>query len=206
MDESPSDSVHRQFLTIELSLCSLCINLLRFLTDHLEALPLAVVTRMLNTHGINSHDVRFQSIQVFPYYIRLFQILHDFVNKKVTIYSIIYRQIMNNSKGKHVFDNIPYSRLLINFIDLDVPVSLINVLEGQAFTRRDRNGLEKFSEARWSTVEGGEQLRLTKLEAQLWIALYNLIMTPLCRQKYRIDAFRKTQILRVSIAPSASIS
>ena len=40
-------------------------------------------------------------------------------------------------------------------------------------------------------------LKLTKLEAQCWIALYHLTCNKLCREKYGLNAFRKEQLLRL---------
>jgi zinc finger MYND domain-containing protein 10 len=56
----------------------------------------------------------------------------------------------------------------------------------------------KFSDQQWSPTEYSDQLRLTRLEGNLWICIYNFIASPVCRSKYRMDDVRKTHILKVS--------
>jgi len=67
------------------------------------------------------------------------------------------------------------------------------------WTRRTEEGKwEKLSDDyKWDEVEPSELLKLTKLEAQCWLALYHLTCNKLCREKYGLNAFRKEQLLRL---------
>jgi hypothetical protein len=38
---------------------------------------------------------------------------------------------------------------------------------------------------------------LPKIEAQVWIAVYNLFMDPDCRKKYSLTEMRKSNLLRL---------
>lgn len=66
------------------------------------------------------------------------------------------------------------------------------------FAARWRMGqLMKFSDQQWSTVPYSDQFRLTRLEGNLWICIYNIMSSPICRQKYKVDEFRRSSILKV---------
>ncbi|GBG61442.1 hypothetical protein CBR_g21787 [Chara braunii] len=56
---------------------------------------------------------------------------------------------------------------------------------------------EKFADGRWIPIPPDEKLKLTKLDAQVWLALYNLMVEPKCRAKYRYDDFRKETVQKV---------
>lgn len=58
--------------------------------------------------------------------------------------------------------------------------------------------LEKYSENnRWEKVPRHERFQLTKPEAQVWLALYNLLMEPECRRKYEFSSYNKNEILKL---------
>ncbi len=54
-----------------------------------------------------------------------------------------------------------------------------------------------FDNQKWNYVPKEEYGRLPKLEAQVWIAIYNIFMEPECRNKYELNDFRKSNLLRV---------
>lgn len=58
---------------------------------------------------------------------------------------------------------------------------------------------EKFENSKWIVVEKSEYSRIIKLEANVWIAIYNLFMEPECRKKYELSEFRKSNMLRVEL-------
>mmetsp|Transcript_5218 Transcript_5218/g.7951 ORF Transcript_5218/g.7951 Transcript_5218/m.7951 type:complete len:694 (-) Transcript_5218:12-2093(-) len=49
----------------------------------------------------------------------------------------------------------------------------------------------------WEKVDPVDLLKVTKCEAQCWIALFHLTTTPLCRERYGLNAFRKEQLLKL---------
>jgi len=65
--------------------------------------------------------------------------------------------------------------------------------------RADRR--EVYEGQKWTIVEPGEYARLPRLEAQVWITIYNLFMNPQCRGKYELSDFRKSNLLRVRPTP-----
>ncbi len=103
--------------------------MLRFLSDHVNVLPLGVVARLLHTH--------------------------------------------------------------------DVLLSLVPLVENPPWSRRRNGKLEKFSDQRWLFVAPGDGMLLTKLEGQVWLTLYNLLMDKSCRKQYQYNTHRKDVIIRV---------
>lgn len=57
--------------------------------------------------------------------------------------------------------------------------------------------LQHFESGRWQTVAPSEQQRLNKLDGQVWIALYNLLLSPEARARYCLTSFAKGQLLKV---------
>jgi zinc finger MYND domain-containing protein 10 len=42
-----------------------------------------------------------------------------------------------------------------------------------------------------------ERFQLTKIEGQVWISIYELLLNPTCSSKYEYTDFKKNQILKV---------
>lgn len=49
----------------------------------------------------------------------------------------------------------------------------------------------------WRPVPPADLLRLTKTEAQAWIALHFLLSDPECRRRWPLHSYRKATIMRV---------
>uniref|UniRef100_A0A7N5JVD9 Zinc finger MYND domain-containing protein 10 n=1 Tax=Ailuropoda melanoleuca TaxID=9646 RepID=A0A7N5JVD9_AILME len=57
--------------------------------------------------------------------------------------------------------------------------------------------LQQFEGGRWQTVAPSEQQKLSKLDGQVWIALYNLLLSPEARARYCLTSFAKGQLLKL---------
>lgn len=57
--------------------------------------------------------------------------------------------------------------------------------------------LQQFEGACWQTVPPSEEEKLSKLDGQVWIALYNLLLSPEARDRYCLTSFAKGQLLKV---------
>ena len=57
--------------------------------------------------------------------------------------------------------------------------------------------LKKLVDGKWLDVPSSERMRLTKMEGQVWIALFNLLLGPKCQEKYEFNSHNKAQILKV---------
>merc|ERR1719498_22953 len=120
-----------QFYETEFQVCMCVISIIRFLTDHRVAMPLAVTTRLLETH--------------------------------------------------------------------DVLIPLSALLEKAPWVRKNRvNGrIEKFEDHQWQAVEADDEGRLPKLQTQVWLAIYNLVMDQECRSRYELTSIRRENLLRL---------
>jgi hypothetical protein len=56
---------------------------------------------------------------------------------------------------------------------------------------------QKVIDYKWSEVAPIDLLKVTKLEGQLWIALYYLVSRKEFRERYQLNSFRTAQLLRV---------
>jgi len=57
---------------------------------------------------------------------------------------------------------------------------------------------ELFNDGKWAELPPEERLRLSKADAQIWIALHNLVTDPKCRARYRYDDFRRETVTRLN--------
>ncbi|KAJ8047698.1 Zinc finger MYND domain-containing protein 10 [Holothuria leucospilota] len=105
------------------------LSILRYLTDHLESLPLSVATRMLNTH--------------------------------------------------------------------DVPCLLVQLVEDRPWCCLRDGKLFKYEDGKWQEIQPSERLRLSRLDGQVWIALFNLLLGPQCINKYEYNDHNKNQVLKL---------
>lgn len=80
----------------------------------------------------------------------------------------------------------------------DIPLSIVPILEYRPWLREDKNGVhEKFEDNKWHIMSEADMGRLTKLEGQIWLTIYNLFMTQASNQKYELTTFRKANLLRL---------
>lgn len=68
------------------------------------------------------------------------------------------------------------------------------------WTKKDKEGkFYKYVDNKWKLVPLNERFQLTKLEGQIWISLYELLLNPICASKYEYTDYKKNQILKVSL-------
>jgi len=60
----------------------------------------------------------------------------------------------------------------------DLPLMLVPILEFKPWIRTNNKGVqEKFEDNKWHEVKPHERGRITKLEGQIWLTIYNMFMT-----------------------------
>lgn len=57
--------------------------------------------------------------------------------------------------------------------------------------------VEKYVNGRWQRIPVEDHLKMTKLDGQVWISLYNLLLKEDCQRKYDFNNFNKNQLLKV---------
>lgn len=80
----------------------------------------------------------------------------------------------------------------------DIPLVIVPLLELRPWYRTNSKGeQEKFEDQKWVKVEAHDRGRLCKVEAQIWLTIYNMFMTQASNQKYEITTFRKENLGRL---------
>ncbi|XP_001378645.2 zinc finger MYND domain-containing protein 10 isoform X2 [Monodelphis domestica] len=94
-------------------------------------------------------------------------------------------------------DSLSLSTITRMLTTHNLPCLLVELLEHSPWTRQEGSHLKKFECGRWQVVTLKEQQKLTKVDGQVWIALYNLLLSPECQPKYNFTGFNKNQLLKL---------
>lgn len=88
----------------------------------------------------------------------------------------------------------------------DFPLLMVSLIEEPPWTRRrtvsSSSGetqaiWEKFVDNSWRPIPPADLMIVTTLEAQPWLALYHLLCSNACRERYGLDTYRKSRLLSV---------
>ena len=80
----------------------------------------------------------------------------------------------------------------------DYLMLFLPLIENPPWTRRTSQGKwEKLIEHKWQVVEPINLLKITKLEGQPWLGVYHLLAKKEFRERYHLNTFRKSQLLRL---------
>ena len=79
----------------------------------------------------------------------------------------------------------------------DTPISLVYIIEDSPFKKKEKSGFKKYNGNKWETVQYDEYLKVSQYEAQVWLAINNLLVEPETRNQYEYNNFRKETVLRV---------
>ncbi|XP_064633011.1 zinc finger MYND domain-containing protein 10-like [Lineus longissimus] len=79
----------------------------------------------------------------------------------------------------------------------DVPILLVQLVENPPWTR-DRGGhVMKYVDNKWQEFSHQDSMKLSKIEGQVWLTLYHLLMDQDCQRKYELDDHKKNSILKL---------
>ena len=80
----------------------------------------------------------------------------------------------------------------------DMPCVLVPLLEIKPWIRKNAKGeTERFEDQRWVVVKPQDECKIPKIEAQIWLTIYNMFTTQDSNRKYEITSFRKNNLLRL---------
>ncbi|XP_038628965.1 zinc finger MYND domain-containing protein 10 [Tachyglossus aculeatus] len=79
----------------------------------------------------------------------------------------------------------------------NVPCLLVELLKHCPWSQWEGGKLKRFENGRWQVMAPKDQQKISKLDGQVWIALYNLLLSPACQQKYNYTSFNKGQLLKL---------
>lgn len=77
----------------------------------------------------------------------------------------------------------------------DIFCVLIPLMEQKPWIKKSSAGKMIFEEQHW--VKSRDSLKIPKVEAQIWMTIFNLFMNPDVRSKYELNSYRKNNLLRL---------
>lgn len=113
--------------------------------------------------------------------------------KRDLLYSIGLRCLTILSFIADKIDTMPISvvRRMVN--THDVPCLMSEVLHCQPWIR-NANGIEKFIDDKWISIDRIDALKVTKIEAQVWFCLRQLLFSSEAMNFYEWNSFRQREI------------
>ncbi|NXL32144.1 ZMY10 protein, partial [Glaucidium brasilianum] len=94
-------------------------------------------------------------------------------------------------------ESLPLSALTRMLNTHNLPCLLVELVEHCPWSCREAGKLKKFENGMWHVVPPEDQVKMTKLDGQMWLALLNLLLSPECQRKYHFDDFNKSQLLKL---------
>ncbi|XP_039414672.1 zinc finger MYND domain-containing protein 10 isoform X1 [Corvus cornix cornix] len=94
-------------------------------------------------------------------------------------------------------ESLPLSALTRMLNTHNLPCLLAELVEHCPWSCWESGKLKKFENGTWHVVPPEDQVKMTKLDGQVWLALLNLLLSPECQRKYRFDGFNKSQLLKL---------
>ncbi|XP_041816678.1 zinc finger MYND domain-containing protein 10 [Chelmon rostratus] len=79
----------------------------------------------------------------------------------------------------------------------NMPCVLVQLIDCCPWSRCTEGGVDKYINGRWQKIPAEDHLKMTKLDGQVWISLYNLLLKEDCQRKYDFNSFNKSQLLKL---------
>ncbi|KAF3856193.1 hypothetical protein F7725_016916 [Dissostichus mawsoni] len=79
----------------------------------------------------------------------------------------------------------------------NIPCVLVHLIGCCPWSRHQKGEVEKYINGRWQRIPGEDRLKMTKLDGQVWISLYNLLLKEDCQRKYDFNNYNKNQLLKL---------
>uniref|UniRef100_A0A665STZ7 Zinc finger, MYND-type containing 10 n=2 Tax=Echeneis naucrates TaxID=173247 RepID=A0A665STZ7_ECHNA len=79
----------------------------------------------------------------------------------------------------------------------NMPCVLVQLIDCCPWSRYRDGEMEKYINSKWQKIPPEDKLKMTKLDGQVWIALYNLLLKEDCQRKYDFNNFNKNQLLKL---------
>jgi len=102
---------------------------------------------------------------------------------------------------KHICDSLqslPISVITRILNVHDFPCLLVALLDQAPWKKTNSSGKrEKYNGGKWVNVPSDEHHMISKLEGQVWLTLYQLVLNPETQRKYEFTSSRKSQLLKL---------
>lgn len=79
----------------------------------------------------------------------------------------------------------------------NMPCVLVQLIESCPWSRSRKGQVEKYINGKWQKIPAEDHLKMTKLDGQVWLALYNLVLKEEWQRKYDFNNFNKNQLLKL---------
>ncbi|XP_026204740.1 zinc finger MYND domain-containing protein 10 [Anabas testudineus] len=79
----------------------------------------------------------------------------------------------------------------------NLPCVLVQLIHCCPWSRCREGDVEKYINSKWQKIPVEDHLKMTKLDGQVWISLYNLLLKEDCQRKYDFNSFNKNQLLKL---------
>ncbi|XP_008287578.1 zinc finger MYND domain-containing protein 10 [Stegastes partitus] len=79
----------------------------------------------------------------------------------------------------------------------NVPCVLVQLIDCCPWSRCRDGELQKYVDGKWQKIPAEDRLKMTKLDGQVWLSLYNLLLKEDCQRKYDFNSFNKNQLLKL---------
>eukprot|EP00877_Chromochloris_zofingiensis_P004789 jgi/Chrzof1/14310/Cz08g32160.t1 len=79
----------------------------------------------------------------------------------------------------------------------DSIMALLPLVDKPPWVRTRKGKMERFTAGVWQAMPAADRLKLCQPDAQVWLALNNLLVDPKCRAKYEPDDYRRENLLKL---------
>ncbi|KAM9361848.1 zinc finger MYND domain-containing protein 10 [Symphorus nematophorus] len=79
----------------------------------------------------------------------------------------------------------------------NLPCVLVQLIDCCPWSRCREGEVEKYMNGRWQKIPVEDHVKMTKLDGQVWISLFNLLLKEDCQRKYDFNNFNKSQLLKL---------
>ncbi|XP_041836399.1 zinc finger MYND domain-containing protein 10 isoform X2 [Melanotaenia boesemani] len=79
----------------------------------------------------------------------------------------------------------------------NTPCVLVQLIDSSPWSRCRQGEVQKYINGKWQKIPVEDHLMMTKLDGQVWLSLYNLLLKEDCQQKYDFNSFNKNQLLKL---------
>ncbi|XP_028263009.1 zinc finger MYND domain-containing protein 10 [Parambassis ranga] len=79
----------------------------------------------------------------------------------------------------------------------NLPCVMVQLIDCSPWSRCRDGEVQKYINGKWQTIPAEDRLKMTKLDGQVWLSLYNLLLKEDCQRKYDFNSFNKNQLLKL---------
>ncbi|KAJ3602298.1 hypothetical protein NHX12_030057 [Muraenolepis orangiensis] len=82
----------------------------------------------------------------------------------------------------------------------NMPCVLVQLIDCCPWSRYKAGEVEKYMDGTWHKISPEDHVKMSKLDGQVWLSLYNLLLKEDCQRKYDFNNFNKSQLLKRFLA------